>query len=150
MGERAGVEKGDGMAALAKFEGRGDAVNAGAEDDDGGHKLALGIFGGGEEDENGEVFGDGEEFMGLVGGDVEDGAGTNGLGFVFELELGLAGKEVVDFVFGVGLLGVGAASRETVEAHAEGGDVEEFEVVVIVPVMPGKEFFEVVGVHRMI
>ena len=108
----------------------------------------MGVFGWGEKDEDGEVFGDGEEFMRLVGGDVEDGTRTDWLGFVFELELGLAGDDVVDFVFGMGLLGVGSPRGEAVDTYAEGGDVEKFQVMVGLPVVPGEEFFEVKSVHE--
>jgi hypothetical protein len=109
----------------------------------------LGIFSRGKEDEKGEVFGNVVKFVGLVGAHVENGARSYGLGFILKLKTGSPGNDVVDFVFGVGLLGIYSPGRETIKAHAEGGDVEKFEVMVGLPVMPGKEFFEMVGAHRI-
>ena len=42
VGDGAGVEKGDGMAALTQFEGGGDAIDAGADDSDGGNRRGEG------------------------------------------------------------------------------------------------------------
>ena len=91
-----------------KAEGCADEYVGGMKKCKGGG-LALGVFGGGEEDEEGEVFGDFVKEMFLVGGDEEDGTGHYVLGFVFELEFCMAGDDVVDFVFGVRLLGVGCS-----------------------------------------
>ena len=42
MGNRARIEEVDSVPAPTKFEGRGDAIDAGAEDDDGGHRVKRG------------------------------------------------------------------------------------------------------------
>ena len=110
-------------------------------------RSALGVFYGGEEDEEGQVFGDFVKGVVLVRGDIEDYARVYVLGFVFESEFSLAGDDVVDFIFGMGLLDVGASSRKTVEANAEGGDIDEFQVSVVLPVVACEKFFELVGVH---
>lgn len=66
------------------------------------------------------------EFVGVVGGDVDDASGLDWLGFVVDGDLGFAGDDVIDFVFGVWILGVGASGCEGVEATAEGVYFEEF------------------------
>jgi hypothetical protein len=109
----------------------------------------LGVFSGGEDDEEGQVVRDFIEIMFLAGGNVKDRARHHVLRFVFKLEFCSTGDDVVDFVFGVGLLVIGASGVEAINAQTERGNIEEFEVAMIFPVVAGEELFELVGVHSI-
>src|SRR5688500_3790346 len=84
-------------------------------------------LGGGEKDEDRKVFDDVEEAVVNVAGDVQHIARTDVATLAGGGEAGSAGEDVVDLVLGVGLLRVAPARAEVVDAHAEGGNAEEFE-----------------------
>jgi hypothetical protein len=89
------------------------------------------LFGGGEENEDFELFLDVVEAMLKFSLDENDGTGAH-LGVLgTDLHPGKSSDDVVHLIFAVRFLRIDAAFRQHVDAGAQGRDAQEFEVELV-------------------
>src|SRR5712692_4919854 len=85
-----------------------------------------------------------------VGGHEDDAASFNWSIFGTYLDGATATDDIVNLIFGVGLLSVDSTDGEHIKADAKGGLADKFEVAVISLVTGSDELGEFEGIHEIV